>query len=439
MYDRFRESGPAAIRGHEIRPADSERPVYRWYMLALLLLIYILGAVDRSVVSVVAEPLKHEFHLTDAQIGGLGGLAYSVTFAVFVLPVGWLVDRVDRRALLSLTVTIWSLLTLLGAIASNFTYLVLARMGVGAAESGASPTSLSLVTDIFPLRQRNTAVSVYYAGAPAGQLVIFIVGGWLLVHFGWRTVFLVASIPGLVLAALLFFTGEEPVRGSQDLPANRTAKGAVPGNAPSLANALRLIVRDPSLRNAMIGNMVSTGVGSTLVIWLTSFLVRVHGLSVSRAAIWVGVAYGLSMTVASLIVGPIADWYSKGDPRRLARIPALMTFLAIFAGTAMTLAPTIDTTLAALVVFALLSGLFNGPGYALVLSLSRPEMRGSTMATAKLLVILIGSGLFPVLTGAISDAVGGTRSIRPAVLVTVWLLGIASVYFILAGRNAGRG
>jgi MFS family permease len=438
MYDRLGESSRTAVGGHEVSPAAGEGVFYRWYMLALLLLIYILGAVDRSVVSVIAEPLKHEFHLTDAQIGGLGGLAYSVTFAIFVLPMGWLVDRVDRRALLSLTVTIWSLLTLCGAIASNFTYLVLARMGVGAAESGASPASFSLVTDIFPLRQRSTAVSIYYAGAPAGQLVIFIVGGSLLAHFGWRTVFLVASIPGLVLAALLFFTGEEPVRGSQDLPANRTAKRNVPGNAPSLANALRLIVRDPSLRNAMIGNMVSTGVGSTLVIWLTSFLVRIHGLSVSGAAIWVGVAYGLSMTLASLIVGPIADRYSKGDPRRLARIPALMTFLAIFAGTAMALAPTINTTLAALVIFSLLSGLFSGPGYALVLSLARPEMRGSTMAAAKLLVILIGSGLFPVLTGAISDAVGGTQSIRPAVLATVWLLGVSSVYFILAGRKAGR-
>src|SRR5712675_2084697 len=83
-------------------------PGYKWYVLGVLVLIYILGTVDRAVLSVIAEPLKLQFHLSDKQIGALTGTAYSVTYALAVLPMGWLIDRVDRRALLSVTITIWS-------------------------------------------------------------------------------------------------------------------------------------------------------------------------------------------------------------------------------------------------------------------------------------------------------------------------------------------
>jgi MFS family permease len=142
-------------------PAGTGRGAHRWYVLGILVLIYIFGSVDRSVVSMIAELLKREFDLTDAQIGTLGGMAYSATYAIAVLPIGWLIDRTDRRKLLSITVAIWSALTMCGAVAASFPMLVLARMGVGAAEAAASPASLSLIADTFPTRLRNTAVSIY--------------------------------------------------------------------------------------------------------------------------------------------------------------------------------------------------------------------------------------------------------------------------------------
>jgi MFS family permease len=438
MSGDSRLAADAAAPGDRPPPRWRARPVYRWYMLAILLLIYIFGAVDRSVVSVIAEPLKHEFHLSDSQIGALGGMAYSLTFGLFVLPMGWLIDRVSRRRLLSISVVIWSLLTACGAVAGSFVQLFVARMGVGASEATASPASFSLITDIFPVRQRNTAVSIYYAGAPGGQLVIFLLGGWLLMHFDWRAVFLVASIPGLILAALLFFTCEEPVRGAQDLPA--AEPGELSGNkaAPSVGEIVRLLFLSTPLRNALLANMICTGVGSTLIIWLTSFLVRIHGLPVSQAAIWVGLGYGLPMTIASVIVGPLADRYSQGRPARLARIPWIASVAGLAAGLAMGLAPTLPMALVLLVVFSLMSGLYTGPSYSLVLSLAQANIRGSTMAAAKLLVILIGSGLFPVVTGAISDAVGGPNSIRPAILATVALLAPAAFFFYRAGLASSR-
>src|ERR1700752_3999436 len=98
------------------RKEPTTSATYKWYVLSVLILINIMAAVDRSVISVIAEPLKAEFHLSDKQIGMLGGLAFSLTYALAVLPLGALIDRVDRRALLSLTVTIWSVFTTLGAL-----------------------------------------------------------------------------------------------------------------------------------------------------------------------------------------------------------------------------------------------------------------------------------------------------------------------------------
>src|SRR5580658_2213154 len=201
---------------------------YKWYLLGVLVLIYIMGTVDRAVLSVIAEPLKLQFHLSDKQLGALTGTAYSVTYALAVMPMGWLIDRVDRRALLSITVAIWSVLTAACAMSSSFIALVAARMGVGAAEAPVMPASLSLIADVIPKKQRNTAVSIYVSGAAVGQILIFIIGGWLLMHFDWRTVFLVAGGPAASLAALLYFTTREPERGALDSGLGATSTEAKP-------------------------------------------------------------------------------------------------------------------------------------------------------------------------------------------------------------------
>ena len=154
--------------------SDTAHPAYKWYLLAILVLIYIFGAVDRGVISVVAAPIKNAFNLSDAQLGALGGLAYSLPYAILVLPMGWLVDRVNRRVLLSSTVSIWSMCTALSAFSGSYLSLIAARVGVGAAEAPASPASLSLIADTFPENRRSTAVGIYYSGAALGQFVIFV-------------------------------------------------------------------------------------------------------------------------------------------------------------------------------------------------------------------------------------------------------------------------
>jgi MFS family permease len=412
---------------------------YKWYVLGVLVVIYVMGTVDRAVLSVIAEPLKLQFHLSDKQIGALTGMAYSLTYALAVLPMGWLIDRMDRRALLSITVAIWSLLTAACAISSSFITLVAARMGVGAAEAPVMPASLSLIADVIPKKQRNTAVSIYISGAAVGQILIFIIGGWLLLHFNWRTVFLVAGGPAALLAALLYFTTQEPERGALDADPGALSPPAAKDRPRKMTRLIRDILGNTALCFAILAYTLVTGVAYSVTVWITSFLVRVHGMTVGQGAIWAGVGFGVCMTVGSLLAGPLADRLSNTDQRRVVIIPAVTTLLGAVAGAVMALANTWVVSIVGLSVFALTAGFFIATGTSLVLSLAAPNERGTTMAANRLISILLGTGLIPVMTGVISDAIGGAGSIRPALLLTTALLPLCTCCYAAIYRILGQG
>jgi MFS family permease len=409
---------------------------YPWYMLAILMLIYAVGSIDRLVLSVVVEPIKHEFHLKDAQIGLLGGLAFSAPFAIASLPVGWLIDRLNRRVLLGVIVAVWSGLTMTGAAAGNFAALLLARVGVGGAEAGAQPASLSIMADLFPPKRRTTALSIFSVGTALGNIAIFLIGGLVLMKFGWRAVFFVAGIPGLLLAILVMFSFKEPERGRYDGPDG--TRGAPVTNL-SIFATLKMVLKKPAIMHGIAAHTLATGVQFSVMIWVVSFLVRIHGLAPHAASIWVGSGVGLIQAGAGLLVGPFADRFSKGKVSRLALVPAAATIGCFVMGIAMCLAPTTGLALAALFVEAFFVGAYLGPSYSLMVSLAPANARGSTLAVLKLVSMLIGNGALAYVTGAVSDAVGGPASIQVAIVVTLVGYLWAAFHYYMSGRAAREG
>lgn len=150
-------------RSNRIAPAQ-------WWALALLGLVYTLHTIDRNIISAVVEPIKHEFQLSDRAVGALSGMAHSVAFALAVLPLGWLVDRVNRTRLLAGLLALWSGLTALSGLAGSYVGLLLARFGVGAAEAGSSPACMSLISDIFPAGRRASAIGIFYLSTAIGTV-----------------------------------------------------------------------------------------------------------------------------------------------------------------------------------------------------------------------------------------------------------------------------
>lgn len=201
---------------------------YSWYVLAVLVIVYILNFIDRQIVSILAVDIKRDLALSDAEMGFLGGAAFAVFYALFGVPLGRLADNWSRVRLLAIGLTLWSTMTALSGMARNYVTLSFARMGVGIGEATASPTAYSLISDYFPKHQRATALAIYSSGLFLGGGVSLWLGAEIVQRWnnaypgggplglvGWQAAFLVVGIPG-VLLALWVATLREPARGVMD-------------------------------------------------------------------------------------------------------------------------------------------------------------------------------------------------------------------------------
>ena len=202
-----------------------------YYVLGVLLLVYIFNFIDRQIISILAEQIKADLGLTDAQLGFLYGTAFAVFYAIFGLPLGRLADVWVRRRLIAIGLAFWSLMTAGSAFARSFLSLGAFRIGVGIGESSATPAAFSLLSDYFPASIRATVLAIYSSGIYIGAGIGIFLGGYIsdswnaaywdagvaapLGFRGWQAAFLAVGLPGLALAAWAA-TLPEPVRGQSD-------------------------------------------------------------------------------------------------------------------------------------------------------------------------------------------------------------------------------
>jgi MFS family permease len=215
-------------------PAPAIEPGGRYarYVLAVLVLVYVFNFLDRQILSILAEEIKKDLGVSDAQLGYLYGTAFAVFYAVFGIPLGRLADVWDRRRLIAGGLCFWSAMTALSGLAGNFAHLALARVGVGVGEASATPAAYSMLSDCFPAARRATALALYSTGIYIGTGLGLGIGGLAVGRWdagwhgvppfglrGWQVAFLVVGLPGMLLA-LWVRSLREPVRGQADgLPA----------------------------------------------------------------------------------------------------------------------------------------------------------------------------------------------------------------------------
>lgn len=213
--------------------AEAERPeiggAYSKYVLLVLMLVYVFNFIDRNILAILAQEIKADLGLTDAQLGFLYGTAFAVFYAVFGIPLGRLADIWVRRKLISVGLAFWSAMTALSGTARSFFGLATFRIGVGIGEASASPAAFSMLSDYFPPRLRATAMSIYSSGIYIGAGIGVFLGGWVIdgwnalypagdSPFGlqaWQAAFFIVGIPGLLMA-LWVWTLKEPIRGQSE-------------------------------------------------------------------------------------------------------------------------------------------------------------------------------------------------------------------------------
>lgn len=395
----------------------------------VILLVYTIHSIDRTAFSVLLAPIGNEFLLSDRQLGLLAGFIYVVPFALASIPIGMLVDRVNRVRLLALLIGTWSAATSLAGFSNSFVTLSVARAAVGAAESGTPPTGLSLISDYFVPKMRAMAVAIFYIGAPLGVLFGSTFAGRLSQSHGWRTTLVLLGVPGLLLSLAMIFLLREPERRHQ-----------VQGKTESLASVLLWIIRPPVVLAAagiVVASVVALGTGT----WLPVFLVRSHSMDQGEMGTAIGLMMGLGGVVGSISGGVLARVFAGERTERLTLVSGALLMLAVPALLLGVLARSEALAIGALVPFGVILGAYYGPAYGAYLNLVPDSARGRSVAILFILTNIVGGGLGPYLVGEISDwlaRTGDPDALRHAMLMLPLLAAVSAMFFLAAWSSMRR-
>lgn len=410
----------------QVKPASS---AYRNYVLGVLLVVYLLSAVDRQILGVLIEPIKKDLLLSDTQIGLLSGLAFGLLYATMALPLSRIADRWSRQSLISICVVVWSIATGFCGLSQNFLQLFAARVVVGTGEAGASPSSHSLIADYFPPERRATAFGIYSIGITAGAGLGLAVGGYLASVFGWRGAFVAVALPGLVVALIAKLTIREPVRGA--------VEGVDAADVPPFGQSIAVFWKNRPLVAASFGLGFSIFCFQAILNWLPAFLSRSHGMSPLETGAKMGPTVAIFGTAGVVIGGIVADRVSRGSPRRTFHIMALASLLVFPAGLVVLFAADQPTLFAALGVAIFLMTSISGPTFAMVQNLSPIRLRAFSSAMLGVIAIVLGNAFGPFVAGALSDLLSGNGVAEPLrwSLVICISAALASAIFYLVAAS----
>ena len=392
---------------YRVSDPSTEAPPSRGTFYVVLLAILIgLSLMDRQILSIIAEPVKHEFKLSDTDLGILSGTIFALVFAFASIPIAWSADRISRTGILTVCATTWALCTAAMGAASGFVQIAAARMGLAIGEAGCNPCAQSLIADYVPAERRNRAMAIYVMGGPAGVIAAGIFGGMLTDKFGWRVALYVLGGVSLAMALITAVVLPEPKR--------KVARADAPDNGGFLA-----LTRKPAFRYII----AATALGAIAIygglVWGTVFVVRYFGWTPGQA----GAVFGTLGAVVALggtwLGGPAADYLSRRDKRWQMWLPALVIFLSIPFSVVSVFAPTIAILIAASSGEAFLRTMSFAPLAAALQRLAPDNARARAAATAGVTGTLIGLGLGPTIVGALSDGLApwvGADSLRYGLL-----------------------
>ena len=405
----------------------------RSYTLIVLTALSAFNFLDQQLMSILLEPVRREFKLTDIELGLLSGLAFAALYTLLSIPAGiWAVDH-SRRNLIAVAAAVWGAMTIACGMAQSFTQLALARLGVGIGEAGGLPPSQAWVSDLYKPGERASALAVLAGGVNIGAFLAFLVGGLIGQRYGWRVAFIVGGVPPLLCAILLRLTTQEAPRPSPALRAS--------GGQGSLALVRITLVRmwtDPVLRQILIAAILAMTVGYGAIAWIPSYLARSHGLNIAQAGIYLAIVIGIGGAVGSWLGGYLSDRLRTRDVRWSLWLVAIVFVVA--RPFAMAFYGINDTTLA-LVLFILpaaVGAIHIGPSVAVLHERVDAHLRPLASALFLMILTLVGLGLGPLAVGALSQIVFaqyGEDSLRYALLVWQFVGLWSAVHFYFAGKH----
>ena len=419
--------------------------VYRRAALLILTISMTLNFLDRQVVNILAEPIKNELYLADWQIGLMSGLAFALLYTLVGIPIARLADRGDRPMIMGLSILIWSGFTIACSLARSFPQLLASRIGVGVGEAGLTPAATSLIVEYYPAEKRASALSLYFMGVPLGTLAGMAMGGLVADLYGWRTAFLIAGVPGIILAPIIAAFLREPRRA---ISRNKRERAAI-----GLVASLRHLWSIRTYRLVVMASATQGIVGYGFAPFLASFFLRNHGDEVAELAqmfklgpagflgLSLGLSTGLAGAVGVWLGGVLADKLGRRDMRNYCAIPAAAALLAF---PCYALIFTMDSAALALMALAIpniLGVMWMGPIHSTQQSVAPQELRSSATALFLFVLNLVGLGVGPMIVGLISDGfaaltnVGEGEGLRASLILVSGLAPLSALLFWSARRS----
>ena len=371
---------------------------HAWYMVFLCMVAYIFSFIDRQVLALLIEPIRADLQISDTQFSLIHGFAFALFYATMGIPIARLADTRSRPMIISVGIFVWSLATAVCGMTKSFGQLFIARMGVGVGEAALSPAAYSMITDSFPKSKLGLALGVYSIGSFIGAGLAFLIGGTvigLISELGiselplvgavrpWQMTFFIVGLPGIIVAALFYFTIRDPQR-----------KGIVDQNAQgfSIAEVFGYIASHKSTFTAHYLGFGFLALSLFAILsWAPAFLIRNFGLSVRDVGIYLGCLVLISNTTGVLASGALTDAFTRRGLDDAAMRSGMIGGLGVMVPVAVfSSMPGLPLTLAALAI-AMFFASFPLATSAAALQLMAPnQMRAQVTALFFLSMNILG-------------------------------------------------
>jgi predicted MFS family arabinose efflux permease len=392
----------------------------------VLFLVGTSNYVDRNIIGVLLEQIKGEFQVSDTLLGLLSGVSFALFYATLGIPVARWADRGDRTLVITLSLTIWSVMTALCGATSTFWQLAAARFGVGAGEAGAIPPAMSLLADYYPPAERTWAIGVFMMSSSAGYAIGLALGGFVAQSYGWRAAFIIVGVIGVTLTPLTRFILKEP---------RRTALLAAQSEIQEATLvAVRVLLAKPAYRNILSAIVVYFLVAYGALVFIVSLMIRVHGLNVAQAGAAFGATSAMGAVIGCLGGGALADRLAARDVAWLARVAGWLMIAAMPFYELALLSPSMLTMIPLLLISTILLTGVVPPMFSALHVVCGSKRRALAVALAFFFANLIGLGLGPLIAGALSDRLGaifGTAEGLRYALMTVMTALVPSGWLML--------
>lgn len=390
---------------------------YKGYLLGLLVFITAFNYVERLVLGLLAQSIKHDLSLTDSELGLLSGIAFALFYSTMGIPIARWVDRGNRVTILAVTTALWSVTVALCGAARSFVQLALIRVFVGVGEAGCLPTTNSLIPDYFSRAERPRAMGISALSGPLSQVIGFGVAGWLNQLYGWRATFVIVGLPGLVLALLATLTLREPRKFAASA-AGLQGQGES-SQALNWKQTCMALWDNVTFRHLAMAYVVIFFFNFGVFQWLPVFFIRSYGLQTGELGTWLALIVGVGGFAGNYLGGEWASRFAGDDePLQLKATAAVVCGVTVLS-LGIYLAHNQYVAFGVLGVYVLLGSTISGPLLAVKQTIVPERMRGISFAILLLFANLIGMGFGPLAGGVLSDLLHplfGEESLRYALV-----------------------